>query len=260
MTLKPDSEKIEAEKMRRMIAILFLSISIPLLVAACGGGDETEPPATEQPPATERPTDVASETDEPGGVFVVDQPAPGPACALVPLEGSVLEVRQDASSDSELLGQVEVGHYILATRRNQDFWYQVSLADTPVDGGWVAPDNVFVVQDCACDELCAAFDIPDAAPTITDCNVSFEADQTITIYFLPDENSEIFSVSTAGDGAAGLAQARTADGWIGFDPGIAQAGREGVSRLRWIQETDAVSLSGTQCNDLPTYGYTPVNP
>jgi hypothetical protein len=239
-----------------MIAILFLSISIPLIVAACGGGDggdETEPTPTE------RPTDTVSETDEPGGVFVVNQPAPGPACALVPLEGSVLEIRQDASSDSQLLGQVEVGHYILAARRNEDFWYQVSLPNTPVNNGWVAPDNAFVVQDCACDLFCAAFNVPEDAPTITDCNVSFEADQTITIYFLPDESSEIFSLSTAGDSAAGLAQARTANGWIGFDPGIAQAGREGVSRLRWIQETDAVSLSGTQCNELPTYGYTPVS-
>jgi len=40
---------------------------------------------------------------------------------------------------------------------------------------------------------------------------------------------------TAGAGDQTLALARTIDGWLGFDPGVAQAGNEGRARLRWYQ-------------------------
>jgi hypothetical protein len=45
-------------------------------------------------------------------------------------------------------------------------------------------------------------------------------------------------------------EARTADGWIGFDPAYAQAGNIGVFHHRWVQEGDAITLEGA-CDDLP---------
>jgi len=42
-----------------------------------------------------------------------------------------------------------------------------------------------------------------------------------------------FGTASAGDQT--LALARTNDGWLGFDPGVAQAGNEGRARLRWYQ-------------------------
>ncbi len=43
----------------------------------------------------------------------------------------------------------------------------------------------------------------------------------LTIYRLPDPASDVFGILSAGDSHEVLA--RTADGWVGFDPGIAQA-------------------------------------
>lgn len=46
------------------------------------------------------------------------------------------------------------------------------------------------------------------------------------------------------------AQARTADGWLGFDPGLPQAANTGVFRLRWVFDDQAVQ-PGQACGRLP---------
>ncbi|MCD6425631.1 MAG: hypothetical protein J7L35_09000 [Anaerolineales bacterium] len=57
--------------------------------------------------------------------------------------------------------------------------------------------------------------------------------QSLTVYRLPVAGSDIFGTLPAGETHEVLA--RTADGWIGFDPGVAQAGNTGLARHRWIQ-------------------------
>lgn len=44
---------------------------------------------------------------------------------------------------------------------------------------------------------------------------------------------------------------KTADGFLGFDPGVAQAGNSGLFRMRWVLKThDLTTSSG--CTSLPT--------
>ena len=63
------------------------------------------------------------------------------------------------------------------------------------------------------------------------CNlVGFE---TLTVYRLPDASSDVFGTLPAGEAHQVLAY--TADGWMGFDPGIAQAGNIGLAHHRWVQ-------------------------
>jgi hypothetical protein len=45
-------------------------------------------------------------------------------------------------------------------------------------------------------------------------------------------------------------EARTASGWWGFDPGVAQAANVGIFRLRWVQESASIRLEGS-CGDVP---------
>jgi hypothetical protein len=144
--------------------------------------------------------------------------------------------------------------WMIATNFSTDGWYQLHNVSPLIDGAWVAGGDVALQQPCACGPNCVKFETADDVEDldITDCNVAFKADTLVDIFFLPDEESNIFGSTTAGDDAAGLALARTDDGWIGFDPGIAQAGFEGMQRLRWVRE-DLVSISGSQCGDLPTY-------
>ena len=44
--------------------------------------------------------------------------------------------------------------------------------------------------------------------------------------------SDIFGTISVGDTHEALA--RTADGWVGFDPGVAQAANVGLARHRWV--------------------------
>lgn len=74
------------------------------------------------------------------------------------------------------------------------------------------------------------------------------ANAQTTIYQRPSLDAGIFGTLSPGDRAT--VGAITGDGWIGFDPGTAQAANVGVFRLRWVQRSDAISLEGA-CSDLP---------
>jgi hypothetical protein len=85
-----------------------------------------------------------------------------------------------------------------------------------------------------------------ALPTLTEC--TFTAAAATTIYQRPSLSADLFFEATAG--FAANPQAQTADGWLGFDPAIAQAANTGPFRLRWIPPGSA-DLSG-DCDHLPT--------
>jgi hypothetical protein len=67
-------------------------------------------------------------------------------------------------------------------------------------------------------------------------------------YLRPSIDAEVFT--TVPPALKVSVQAVTADGWVGFDPGYAQAGNVGVFRLRWVRGGGAFSLLGA-CDDLP---------
>jgi hypothetical protein len=83
-------------------------------------------------------------------------------------------------------------------------------------------------------------------PVSSSC--TFTATDTVTIYRLPDFASNVFS--TVGSGFSMPLNSRTAGGWLGFDPGYAQAGNIGPFHNRWIPPDAPVSLS-SGCNALP---------
>ena len=67
----------------------------------------------------------------------------------------------------------------------------------------------------------------------------FTADTALTAYRLPDEASTVFGTVSAGETYEALA--RTAEGWVGFDPGIAQGANIGLARHRWVLLDDTNS-------------------
>ncbi len=73
------------------------------------------------------------------------------------------------------------------------------------------------------------------------------ASTDVTIYKRPDLSADVFSTVPAG--FATTVDAQTAAGWLGFDPGVAQAANIGPFRLRWI-EPNQVRLAGG-CGSLP---------
>ncbi|MFV1950315.1 MAG: hypothetical protein ACC633_10365 [Anaerolineales bacterium] len=69
----------------------------------------------------------------------------------------------------------------------------------------------------------------------------FTGNTALTVYRLPDASSDVFGTLPAGETHTVLAW--TADGWLGFDPGIAHAGNIGLSHHRWFQLNAVVTPS-----------------
>lgn len=85
-----------------------------------------------------------------------------------------------------------------------------------------------------------------ATPTAIPCELRAQSD--ITVYARPSIEADVFGVLSAGEQV--LVTGRTADGWLGFEPGSAQAGNSGVFRLRWIAGNADMTLEG-DCDALP---------
>jgi hypothetical protein len=66
--------------------------------------------------------------------------------------------------------------------------------------------------------------------------------KALTAFARPSTAAAVFGQITPSDTrpVGGM----TADGWIGFDPGVAQAANVGPFRLRWVQKSDATKLTG----------------
>lgn len=75
----------------------------------------------------------------------------------------------------------------------------------------------------------------------------FTGNGEFPIFTRPSNDADLFS--TQPDGTTIEITAQTADGWLGFDPGVAQAANSGSFRLRWIPR-DAGSINDG-CGDLP---------
>ncbi|MCP4426404.1 MAG: hypothetical protein GY803_18075 [Chloroflexi bacterium] len=74
---------------------------------------------------------------------------------------------------------------------------------------------------------------------------SIVVSEGVNTYMRPSADAAVFSAV----GYSAKPEMRTADGWLGFVPGFAQAGAVGVFRMRWVRESDA-SATG-DCASLP---------
>ncbi len=80
----------------------------------------------------------------------------------------------------------------------------------------------------------------------------FTGNTALTVYRLPNASSDVFGTLPAGETHEVLA--RTANGWIGFDPGVAQAGNTGLARHRWVLLNATLSPFCLADVDLVTLG------
>lgn len=81
------------------------------------------------------------------------------------------------------------------------------------------------------------------------------ATSAFDVYTRPSLMADVFGSLTPDFPPVSIA-GRTADGWLGFDPGVAQAANIGVFRLRWIPPGAPVSLSG-DCASVPVEAWVP---
>jgi photosystem II stability/assembly factor-like uncharacterized protein len=84
--------------------------------------------------------------------------------------------------------------------------------------------------------------------TIIEAACVLTALSEVTAYNRPSLEAEVFASMPLD--MSFYVEARTADGWIGFDPAYAQAGNIGVFHHRWVQEGDSITLEGN-CENIP---------
>ncbi len=90
--------------------------------------------------------------------------------------------------------------------------------------------------------------VVNATPTDTPagpCEAVTNSDATI--FSRPDLSAKVFSKVPSG--FTTTAAGKTTSGWVGFDPGVAQAANMGPFRLRWFQP-DKINFTG-DCGSLP---------
>ncbi len=76
------------------------------------------------------------------------------------------------------------------------------------------------------------------------------ATKIATAYMRPSAEASVFGTVPAGE--VEVLGGRTAEGWLGFDPGVAQAPNVGPFRLRWLAPGSPVVLGGG-CAHLPLW-------
>lgn len=87
----------------------------------------------------------------------------------------------------------------------------------------------------------AAANAPDACQVVS-------GGEDVMIYTRPSLEADAFAPLSAAEVPVVLG-AKTADGWLGFEPGVAQAANMGVFRLRWVLAAQ-VQVKGN-CEALP---------
>lgn len=95
------------------------------------------------------------------------------------------------------------------------------------------------------DELFAQYTAD--APIPANCTVTALADDVL-VYERPSAESAQFGTLTEDQSVQ--AMMRTDDGWLGFDPGVAQAANVGIFRMRWVAPDAAIEQAG-ECGGLP---------
>ncbi|KPL85712.1 SH3 domain-containing protein [Ardenticatena maritima] len=78
------------------------------------------------------------------------------------------------------------------------------------------------------------------------CRLVVDADTTV--YMRPSTEADVFGLLTAGETVELVA--RTADEWVAFEPGVAQAANVGVFRYRWVRLGETAHVEGN-CETLP---------
>lgn len=82
------------------------------------------------------------------------------------------------------------------------------------------------------------------------------ANDTLTLYSRPTKDSQVFGTLASGESVT--LGGKTADGWFGFDPGVAQAPNVGPFRLRYIAPGEKDTIVGN-CSNLSVVVSLPAN-
>ncbi len=204
------------------------------------------------PTVTATPTLTPTATDIPAPpVFSVSQPLPALACGVAP-GGDVVNLRAGPGTNFAVLGVLPPGNWVLAAALDATAgWYQIRLAGTVVDYGWVAASVVTLQQPCACAPggACAVATATPPPPP-GQCVIAVAAG-SVPVFPQPSTGVGIVGQLSA-DGSFTQVVGHTTDGWHAIQfPGAAGVG---LFAYRWVRADAQITLSGP-CAGLPVFNY-----
>ena len=182
-----------------------------------------------------------------GALPIVEGPVPGICFAMLMTDTSIYEEPDPSSS---LVVTLTTQEYAAVTGRLPGDWYRLDLAigDTSSNRvGWA--EGAAISLNGPCDSL-PIINIPAGQVLTTaggSCTLTADADITVTMRPFPI--SDVFGTLSSGMGVSAMVQ--TPNGFIGFEPGVAQAANVDIFRLRWIDPDAPFTLTGS-CGGLPT--------
>lgn len=100
--------------------------------------------STVRPTATRQPTGPTATP-----LYRVAQPLPAAICSVVP-NVDASNIRSGTGTNFPVIGVLPAGHWVLASRIAANGWYQISLPNTVVNGGWISSSVVDLQQPCRC--------------------------------------------------------------------------------------------------------------
>lgn len=182
-----------------------------------------------------------------GALPIVQGPAPGICFAMLLGDTSVYEEPDPASN---LVVTLTTQDYAAVTGRSPDDWYRLDLAigDTSSNrAGWA--EGATISLNGPCNSL-PIINIPAGqALTTAGGSCTLTADADIAVTARPFPISDVFGTLSSGMSVSAMVQ--TPNGFIGFEPGVAQAANVDIFRLRWIDPDAPFTLAGS-CGGLPT--------
>jgi hypothetical protein len=172
---------------------------------------------------------------------------PAGICFEMPMDETPVYAAPD--SGAALVATLSLNDYAAVIGRSPNNWYRIDMAlgNAPSDqAGWIAEEMINLNGPC---EALPLINIPAGekfTPSALNCTLT--ANAGIAAYARPSTQANFFGNFQTGMSVP--ASAKTADGWIGFDPGVAQAANIGIFRLRWVEPGTDFTLSGN-CDQLP---------
>jgi hypothetical protein len=200
---------------------------LALLGAACGPAETPAPP-------------VESDQAEAADCFFT------PSNAAVPVELAT-------EPDGSLVAAVPAQSFVAEARSGE--WVLVAAAD-PVEQGWVPVSQGSFSGNCDAVEILPTLEpVVAAAPTATPNTCRITVHVATSVYRQPNFDEPVGTLA-AEQVIEGLVH--TADGWYGFDPGVAQADARGLDRLHWLPILDPTAPIQTltaACGAVPDVVY-----
>lgn len=235
-----------------LVALLIVTIACNISVAATMtpqmAASATPLPTTAQVP-TQLPTQLPTSTKAVSITPTTHAPI------LSEPERVVFETGGTSATLQGNVSESGISTYLLYALKGQTMTVEVAATGGRVGLTIVSPEGVplvrssmgqtrwvekldesgdYIVQIAWLEDGPATYTLTITIPPLADSGSSqcwVTNNETLTAYRESSSIAQVFGTAEAG--MTVMALARTKDGWLGFDPGVAQAGNVGRTRLRW---------------------------